>query len=81
VARHLAAAGIDSRHWWAAGCHRQLAFAHCPRIDLETTEYLARHTLALPFHLRLGPAQLNRIVMSLSASLAAPELIAAAQAG
>ena len=85
VARQLAGAGIESRHWWARGCHRQHAFAACPRTSLEATEYLAGHTLALPFHLRFGPAELNRIVTSVAASLAgddaSPGERAAAQAG
>lgn len=85
VARDLAAQGIESRHWWVQGCHRQRAFASCPRTELAATEHLAGHTLALPFHLRLGPAALNRIIMTLAASLGAnieaPEDMAAALAG
>ena len=85
VAQVLAAQGIESRHWWGQGCHRQRAFASCPRTELVATEYLARHTLALPFHLRLGPADMNRIITTLAASFAAtyeaPEEIAAAVAG
>jgi len=52
---------------------------------LAATEHLAGHTLALPFHLRIGPAALNRISMTLAASLGAnietPEDMAAALAG
>ena len=71
VMQDLAAAGIESRRWWAEGCHRQEAFLACPRTALEVTEHLAGHTLALPFHLRLRPAQLEHIVISLAASLGA----------
>ncbi|MEE8171552.1 MAG: DegT/DnrJ/EryC1/StrS family aminotransferase, partial [Alphaproteobacteria bacterium] len=69
VARYLVGAGIESGHWWARGCHQHEAFAACSSTPLEVTRHLADHTLALPFHLRLGPAELNRIVMSLAASL------------
>ena len=85
MARDLAAQGIESRHWWVQGSHRQRAFASCPRTEWAATEHLAGHTLALPFHLCLGPAALNRIVMTLAASLGAdmkaPEDMATALAG
>jgi dTDP-4-amino-4,6-dideoxygalactose transaminase len=80
IARDLAAAGIENRHWWSRGCHRQTAFRECPRGELAATEHLADHTLALPFHLKLGPAELNRIVNALSASLTVSAPIAARQA-
>ncbi len=85
VMQDLAAAGIESRRWWAEGCHRQEAFAACPRTALEVTQHLAGHTLALPFHLRLRPAQLNHVVISLAASLGsavdADTKVAAARTG
>lgn len=70
IATDLAAAGIDSRHWWGRGCHQQLAFADYPSAPLEVTRRLADHTLALPFHLNLGPGELRRIITVLADSLA-----------
>ncbi len=85
IAKGLAIRGIESRHWWSQGCHRQAAFDACPRAELETTEHLAGQTLALPFHLKLGPAELNRVVTALASSIQAAERrqqnFAAAQTG
>ena len=71
VARDLTRAGIESRQWWGRGCHQQAAFAYYPSSSLAVTRYLANHTLLLPFHLGLGPAELNRIVSVVADSLAA----------
>jgi dTDP-4-amino-4,6-dideoxygalactose transaminase len=86
VARDLTGAGIENRQWWGQGCHQQSAFADYPCAPLEVTHHLARHTLALPFHLGLGPVELRRIITVLADSLAAAgaeafDDSAAAQAG
>jgi dTDP-4-amino-4,6-dideoxygalactose transaminase len=61
VARQLAAEGIDTRRWWADGCHASPAFSSCPRDVLPATETLARTTLGLPFAIDLDHADANRI--------------------
>lgn len=57
IAAQLAKDGIETRRWWGAGCHRQPAFANCPRTGLDVTEELARRALGLPFHLGIGPRE------------------------
>ncbi len=69
VARALARAGIESRHWWGRGCHQQAAFSYFPGASLAVTRRLANHTLALPFHLNLGPGELNSIVTTVAQGL------------
>jgi len=66
VMAHLAAAGIQSHAWWGTGCHRQTAFKDHPRIPLPTTDFLAAHSLGLPFHLGLDTVPLNRVISALS---------------
>lgn len=70
-AAHLARQGIETRFWWARGCHRQPAFADCPRDDLAMTDRLAESTLGLPFHAALSEADLGRIGGALEGFLAA----------
>lgn len=60
-AAHLAEKGIESRFWWARGCHRQAAFRVCPRDTLPITDMLAESTLGLPFHTGLTAEDLDRI--------------------
>lgn len=69
VVQRLAGLDIETRRWWGLGCHRQPAFARCPRRPLPVTEHLAAHSVALPFHLALGPADLNRITDALQEML------------
>lgn len=59
--RSLAASGIDSRRWWADGCHRQPAYATLPRHGLPVTERLAATTLGLPFSRSLTTDEAARI--------------------
>lgn len=58
--------GVDTRRWWAAGCHREPAFADCPRASLPHTERAAARTLGLPFHVDLGGAVIDRVVAALT---------------
>ncbi len=69
VASDLREAGIETCAWWGAGCHRQAAFADCPRTDLPVTEHLAAHTLGLPFHLGVDQRVLRQVVSALEAAL------------
>lgn len=71
VVAHLAREGVETLRWWADGCHRHPAFADCPRAPLEVTGDLAPRTLGLPFHLGLGPQQLNAVIGGLADSLVA----------
>ena len=64
----LAAAGIETRRWWARGCHRQPAFADCPRTALPVTEGLAERVLGLPFYVDLDAVE--RICGALREALA-----------
>ena len=41
--------GIESRHWWAKGCHSQPAYSSCEKGPLTHTERLAETVLGLPF--------------------------------
>jgi len=46
----LAAAGIETRHWWGRGAHAHPATAQYPRGTLPVTEALVASTFAVPFH-------------------------------
>lgn len=72
AAAALGAAGIDSRRWWGEGCHRQPAFAECPRGPLPGTERLAARAIGLPMYEDLALAEVNRIAGVLSAALDPP---------
>jgi dTDP-4-amino-4,6-dideoxygalactose transaminase len=71
VVAHLTHERIQTLRWWGDGCHRQPAFADCPCAPLEVTDDLAPRTLGLPFHLALGPRQLNAVIGGLADSLVA----------
>ena len=48
--RHLAKHGVDTRHWWNRGLHREPAFRKCLRApNLSATNELANAMLGLPF--------------------------------
>ncbi|NUQ17976.1 MAG: DegT/DnrJ/EryC1/StrS aminotransferase [Sphingomonas sp.] len=65
IAEELKAAGIDTRRWWQAGCHREPAFEHCGRTDLAATECLAESALGLPFFPDLTEAHMDAVVAEL----------------
>ena len=69
MAKTMAAMGVDTRDWWGAGCHRQPAFAHCPRAPLPVTDALAAATLGLPYFIDLEEDASARIVESLHEAL------------
>jgi dTDP-4-amino-4,6-dideoxygalactose transaminase len=71
VAEALDAAGVDSRHWWGQGCHRDAAFADCRREDLPATERLASATLGLPFSIDMDAEDANRVGAALAAAVQA----------
>jgi dTDP-4-amino-4,6-dideoxygalactose transaminase len=57
----LAAAGIETRHWWGKGAHSHPATAQFPRASLPVTQALAESTFAAPFYRDLGFDQIRRI--------------------
>jgi dTDP-4-amino-4,6-dideoxygalactose transaminase len=61
LAAGLAARGVATRDWWGEGCHRQPAFAHCPRGPLPVTERLACSTLGLPYFIDLEADAVARV--------------------
>ncbi len=67
--------GIQARKWWANGCHRQPAYAKCPRLDLPVTEALAEHVLGLPFFLGIERHDIRHIADALGALLDEQELV------
>lgn len=75
VAALLAEEGIETRRWYLPPLHEQPAFEGMSRIGadggsvLATTEALATTLLGLPFHTRLSPDDLGRVVEALRAAL------------
>ncbi len=69
MASAMAAMKVETRDWWGAGCHRQPAFADCPRAALPVTERLAAATLGLPYFIDLGEDDCGRIIESLHQAL------------
>jgi dTDP-4-amino-4,6-dideoxygalactose transaminase len=70
VAEMLREDGIDTRHWWGAGCHTSTAFAGSRREPLPVTELLAQSTLGLPFSVDMEPHEIARIAAALDRALA-----------
>jgi dTDP-4-amino-4,6-dideoxygalactose transaminase len=66
----LEADGIRARKWWGDGCHRQQAFADCPRTALPVTEALAESVVGLPFFPDIERQQIGRVVAALGKFLA-----------
>ena len=52
---------IETRHWWASGCHVMPPFSHLAKHELGSTEELARTTIALPFWRDLSDAEWTRL--------------------
>jgi dTDP-4-amino-4,6-dideoxygalactose transaminase len=69
MAKAMAAMQVETRDWWGAGCHRQPAFASCPRTPLPVTDQLAAATLGLPYFIDLEEDASARIVESLHEAL------------
>ncbi len=58
--------GIESRRWWAEGCHKMPALRGREREDdLPNTGFLASHTLGLPYFRGLTEVQLDRVETAL----------------
>jgi len=63
--------GIEARRWWGEACHRQPAYADCPRQELVVTERLASRVLGLPFYLGMAAADAARVARGLENALGA----------
>jgi dTDP-4-amino-4,6-dideoxygalactose transaminase len=66
----LGAAGLDTRRWWGAGCHRGPAFAGLPTDALPVTERLAVSTLGLPYFAAMGWREVDRVAEALLEAVA-----------
>ena len=62
LAKRLADAGIETRHWWGIGAHAHPATTAFPRTALAVTESLARSTIAVPFFRDIQPDQIRNVV-------------------
>jgi dTDP-4-amino-4,6-dideoxygalactose transaminase len=50
LVRVLSQNKIESREWWAKGCHQMNAYSQYSNVKLEHTDILAERSLGLPFH-------------------------------
>ena len=69
VERTLAERGIETRRWWAAGCHRMPAYRHLADQDLVVTDQVASTTLGLPFFRRMSDGDITAIAEGLHVAL------------
>ncbi|MGB0748656.1 MAG: DegT/DnrJ/EryC1/StrS family aminotransferase [Magnetospiraceae bacterium] len=67
--RGLRSLGIESRHWWGYGLHREPAFEGCPRGDLTVTDDLARSVLGLPCFPAMTRDQIDLLAKSVATQL------------
>jgi len=65
--RRLALAGVDTRRWWAMGCHASPAFSAFPRTGMTATDRLARSTLGLPFYADMTDDEIERLAAAILA--------------
>lgn len=65
VIERMVEQGIESRKWWAHGCHRHPAYGEYPRLPLPVTEQLARSVMALPLTRDLSEEDVIYIVETL----------------
>lgn len=70
VAEALAAQGVDTRRWWAHGCHTSPAFADCRAESLPHTDRLAASVLGLPFSIDLSEIEVRQVADALRHALA-----------
>ena len=63
----LLARGVETRRWYWPPLHRHPAFRRCRRAsELRVTEKLAGTLLGLPFHIRLGREEIDRVADALA---------------
>lgn len=63
--RTLAAHGVETRRWWADGCHRMPGFEAVERGDLPRSDRAAETSLALPMFREIGEIEAHRIADAL----------------
>ena len=69
VEASLRAAGVDTRRWWALGCHRARAFIGMPQTDLPVTDHLAGRTIGLPYFADMTQDEVARVARALTEAL------------
>lgn len=62
----LALANIESRKWWAKGCHEQPAYKHCQHFATPITDKLSNSTIALPLNVDMSMEEIDYIVRELA---------------
>jgi len=68
----LAAAEIETRHWWGNGAHMYPATTHFPRDFLAETSTIAESSFAIPFYCDLQAADIDRIADVIRVAAARP---------
>jgi dTDP-4-amino-4,6-dideoxygalactose transaminase len=66
VEERLRENNIETRHWWAKGCHAMEAYKSIKCLDLSSTIWAADTSLGLPFHAYLTDADFDLIFQVLS---------------
>jgi dTDP-4-amino-4,6-dideoxygalactose transaminase len=66
----LNASAVEARQWWSKGCHREPAFAGCPRGEMAAVDALAERVVGLPYFAGLRGRDIDRIVELLAGLLA-----------
>lgn len=66
IATKLSHIGIETREWWAQGCHRHPAYEHFPKSEcLRATEWLGQSILGLPYSIDLSLTDIESICNAL----------------
>lgn len=65
LSRHLRSVGIDSRKWWANGCHCMPAYRDLSRLALPKTDYISQRVLGIPFYRRISRTDVSRVAQAL----------------
>lgn len=69
IAESFARHGIETRAWWGNGAHLHKAFIEFPHTALPHTEWLAEHTLGLPFSCDLSSSDVGIVAHALKSML------------
>lgn len=71
VLRTFSARRIETRSWWAEGCHKMPAFSNVARRgSLENSESISSKSLGLPFYRSLGDAEIASVAECVEVSIA-----------
>ncbi|WP_010297618.1 aminotransferase class I/II-fold pyridoxal phosphate-dependent enzyme [Candidatus Odyssella thessalonicensis] len=69
IAEHLKSKRIQTLAWWDEGCHKQPAYLNYPKSNLSNTDYLANHTVGLPFWIGMDEQDFSFIFQELASAL------------